>query len=60
MQQQSLAAPVVQVALQHYSSRLPLPPSLQLWSPAPDPDDRGVLKLVRSAAGQRMTHALLP
>ncbi|KAL3152555.1 hypothetical protein ABBQ32_001582 [Trebouxia sp. C0010 RCD-2024] len=50
MQQQSLAAPVVQVALQHYSSRLPLPPSLQLWSPAPDPDDRGVLKLVRSAA----------
>lgn len=60
MQQQPLAAPVVQLTLQHYSSRPPLPPYLQLWSPSPDADDKGVLKLVRSAAGQLMTHAYLP
>ena len=57
MQQQSLAAQVVQQALSHYSLRPPLPPKLQLWSPAPDADNKGVLKLVRSAAGQVMTQA---
>ena len=57
MQQQPLAAPVAQRALEHYSSRPPLPPKLQLWSPSPDAQEKGVLKLVRSAAGQLITHA---
>lgn len=57
MRQQSLAAPVAQRALGHYCSRPVLPPKLQLWSPSPDASDKGVLRLVRSAAGQCMTHA---
>lgn len=55
MQQQPLAAQMVQHALQHYSTRPPLPPKLQLWSPSTDGGDKGVLKLVRSAAGEHMT-----
>ena len=51
MQQQSLAPQVVQQALNHYSLRPSLPPKLQLWAPGPDADNKGVLKLVRSAAG---------
>jgi len=51
MQQSQFAPQVVQQALKHYGSRPPLPPKVQLWSPSPDADDKGVLKLVRSAAG---------
>ena len=60
MQQQHLAALVVQRALGHFSSRPSLPSKLQLWSPSPDAQDIGVLKLVRSAAGQLMTCAHVP
>ena len=60
MQQRLLAAPLVQMALDHYTSRPPLPPNLQLWSPSPNADNKGMLKLVRSAAGQLTTHTPLP
>ncbi|KAA6428940.1 MAG: hypothetical protein FRX49_01050 [Trebouxia sp. A1-2] len=50
MQQRQLAPQLVQQALKHYSFRPPLPPKVQLWSPSPDADNKGVLRLVRSAA----------
>ena len=54
MRQQPLATAVVQQALLHYILRPPLPPKAQLWSPSPGADSKGVLKLVRSAAGEHM------
>ena len=54
MQQRQLAPQVVQQALKHYSCRPPLPPKVHLWSPSPDADNKGVLRLVRSAAGERI------
>ncbi len=53
MQQRQLAPQVVQQALKHYSCRPPLPSKVHLWSPSPDADNKGVLRLVRSAAGER-------
>lgn len=56
LMQQPLAAPLAQRALGHYSSKPPLPSNLQLWSPSLDTQDKGVLKLVRSAAGTLIAH----
>lgn len=50
MQPGQYAPQLVQQALQHYTARPPLPPRIQLWSPSPETDERGVLQLVRSAA----------
>ena len=58
MQQSQLAPQVVQQALKHYILQPPLPPKMQLWAPSPESGDKGVLKLVRSAAGQLNTICL--